>query len=58
MIGTLGEEDGQTVVTFESNSSSLEITTFFEYAFTGTPSGDTMAGSTRRFAPPLKFVKK
>ena len=58
MIGTNSEEDGQTIITFKSNQSSRNITTFLEYAFTGTPSSSTAAGYLTHYADPFVFYKK
>jgi hypothetical protein len=58
MVGRNSTVDGKTVITFQSNNSSYNITTLLEWAFTGTPSSTTSAGYFTWFAEPLTFTKK
>jgi hypothetical protein len=58
MAGSNSTVDGKTVITFQSNNSSVDITTFFEWIFSGDPSSSTSKGWIRWYDEPLVFTKK
>lgn len=58
MTGRNSTVDGKNVISFQTNNSSYNITTFLEFAFKGDPSGDTRDGYWRWFQDPLVFTKK
>jgi hypothetical protein len=58
MTGRNSTVDGKTVITFQTNNSAYNITTFLEYLFTGDPSSETNRGWYRWFQDPLVFTKK
>jgi hypothetical protein len=58
MTGRNSTVDGKNVISFQTNNSSYNITTFLEFAFNGDPSGDTRDGYWRWFQDPLVFTQK
>jgi hypothetical protein len=58
MEGRNSTVDGKNVISFQTNNSSYNITTFLEFAFNGDPSGDTRDGYWRWFQDPLVFTQK